>query len=120
MSILGDMSVEQQAQKRAAAMGKLSKRLQGNLRAKDELRSALLQWLGTLGLHLAGLAQRVKALGNKVDEDLTEACQEMRAALALQTSSATEEQVTAAQAEIGRPIWNGGQEQEIYKLAAAM
>ena len=114
------VSVEQQAQRRAAAMGKLSKRLQGDIRAKEELRTSLLQWLGTLGLHLAGLAQRAKALGDKVDEDLTEACREMRAALAMQASSATEEQVSAAQAEIGRPIWNGWQEQEIYRIVAAM
>ncbi|CAE7211553.1 CEP2 [Symbiodinium necroappetens] len=120
VSIMGDMSVEQQAQRRAAAMGKLSKRLQGDIRAKEELRVSLLQWLGTLGLHLAGLAQRAKALGDKVDEDLTEACREMRAALAMQASSATEEQVSAAQAEIGRPIWNGWQEQEIYRIVAAM
>ena len=115
-----DLSVEQQAQRRASAVGKLSKRINGNLRAKEELRTALQTWMSSIGLHLAGLAQRARALGDKVDVDLSEACREMQEALAVQPSLATSEQVAAAIDAIGKPIWSLPQEQEILRLAAAL
>ena len=119
-SIPGDMSVEQQAQRRAAAIGKLSKRLSGDMRAKEELRSSLQQWALAVAVHLAGLVQRAKALGDKVDADLVEAMREMRAALDQQPSSTTAEQVALAADEVGRPIWNAVQEQEIFRIAAGL
>ena len=119
-SIPGDMSVEQQAQRRAAAMGKLSKRLSGDMRAKEELRLSLQQWALAVAVHLAGLVQRAKALGDKVDADLTEALREMRSALDQQPSSTTAEQVALATNEVGRPIWNVVQEQEIFRIAAGL
>ncbi|CAE7359520.1 unnamed protein product [Symbiodinium necroappetens] len=115
-----DLSVEQQAQRRASAVGKLSKRINGDLRAKEELRTALQTWMSTIGLHLAGLAQRVRALGDKVDVDLAEACREMQAALAVQPSLATSEQVATAIDAIGKPIWSLPQEQETLRLAASL
>ncbi|CAE7199873.1 ABHD8 [Symbiodinium necroappetens] len=115
-----DLSVEQQAQRRASAVGKLSKRINGNLRAKEELRTALQTWMSTIGLHLAGLAQRVRALGDKVDVDLAEACREMQEALAAQPSLATSEQVATAIDAIGKPIWSLPQEQETLRLAASL
>ena len=115
-----DLSVEQQAQRRASAVGKLSKRINGHLRAKEELRTALQTWMSSIGLHLAGLAQRVRALGDKVDVDLSEACREMQEALAVQPSLATSEQVAAAIDAIGKPIWSLPQEQELLRLAAAL
>ena len=119
-SIPGDMSVEQQAQRRAAAIGKLSKRLSGDMRAKEELRLSLQQWALAVAVHLAGLVQRAKALGDKVDADLAEALREMRAALDQQPSSTTAEQVALAADEVGRPIWNAVQEQEMFRIAAGL
>ena len=116
----GDLTVEQQAQKRAAAVSKLSKRLTGDLRAKEELKTSLQSWLGTIGQHLAGLAQRARALGDKIDGDLAEACGEMQSALTLQPSLATSEQVSTAKAAIGAPIWTPAQEREILHIAASL
>ena len=119
-AMTGDLTVEQQAQKRAAAISKLSKRLSGNLKAKEELRSSLQAWLGTIGQHLAGLVQRARALGDKVDSDLAEACREMQVALQAQPSMATAEQVALASASVGTPIWVHAQEQEILRIAALL
>ncbi|CAE7906492.1 pol, partial [Symbiodinium necroappetens] len=119
-SIPGDLSVEQQAQRRASAVGKLSKRISGNLRAKDELRASLQQWVITIAIHLAGLVQRVRALGEKVDMDLTEALREMRDALHQQPSITTSEQVSAATEAVGRPIWSQLQEHEIFRVVSAL
>ena len=119
-AVPADLTVEQQAQRRASAVGKLSKRLNGNLRAKEELGVALSTWTNNIGLHLAGLVQRVRALGEKVDADLAEACQDMRTALEAQPSLATEEQVTAALEAVGRPIWSYPQEQEMLRMAASL
>ena len=81
------VTAEQQAQRRATATRKLSKRISGNLKAKDELREALATWIGMMGQHLVGLAQRVQALGQKVDEGLS-ACNEMQLVLQEQPSQA--------------------------------
>ena len=116
----GDLTVEQQAQKRAAAASKLSKRLTGDLRAKEELKTSLQSWLSTIGQHLAGLAQRARALGDKIDGDLAEAVGEMQSALTLQPSLATSEQVAAAKAAIGVPIWTPAQEREVLNIAASL
>ncbi|CAE7228127.1 unnamed protein product, partial [Symbiodinium necroappetens] len=119
-SIPGDLTVEQQAQKRAAAVSKLSKHINGDIKAKDELKTSLQHWLGAIGQHLAGLVQRVRALGDKVDGDLAEACREMQLALQEQPSSTTAEQVAAAHASIGSPVWAAAQEQEILRIAALL
>ena len=119
-TVPGDLSVEQQAQRRASAVGKLSKRISGDLKAKEELKSSLQQWAVTMAIHLAGLVQRVRALGDKVDTDLSEALGEMRAALVQQPSLTTSEQVAAATEAVGSPIWNVMQEQEVLRIAAAL
>ena len=119
-TVPGDLSVEQQAQRRASAVGKLSKRISGDLKAKEELKSSLQQWAVTMAIHLAGLVQRVRALGDKVDTDLSEALGEMRAALVQQPSLTTSEQVAAATEAVGSPIWSVMQEQEVLRIAAAL
>ncbi|CAE7285224.1 unnamed protein product [Symbiodinium microadriaticum] len=119
-SVPGDLSVEQQAQRRASAVGKLSKRISGDLKAKEELYNSLQQWVVTLAIHLAGLVQRVRALGDKVDADLMEALGEMRTALEQQPSLTTAEQVATATEAVGKPIWNVIQEQEVLRIAAAL
>ena len=119
-SIPGDLSVEQQAQRRASAASKLSKRISGDLKAKEELRVSLQQWMVTIAIHLAGLVQRVRALGEKVDADLTEALREMREALQQQPSITTTEQVTLATDAVGRPIWNQVQEHEVFRVVSAL
>ena len=119
-AVPADLTVEQQAQRRASAVGKLSKRLNGDLRAKEELRAALSTWMTTIGLHLAGLVQRVRALGDKIDADLAEACQDMQAALEAQPSLTTAEQVAVALEAVGKPVWPYPQEQEMLRIAASL
>ena len=76
--------------------------------------------MSTIGLHLAGLVQRVRALGDKVDADLAEACREMQAALEAQPSLTTAEQVAVALDAVGKPIWPYPQEQEMLRIAASL
>ncbi|CAE7243796.1 pol [Symbiodinium sp. KB8] len=119
-SIPGDLSVEQQAQRRASAVGKLSKRISGDLKAKEELRTALQQWVVTIAIHLSGLVQRVRALEDKVDTDLGEAIREMKDALSQQPSITTAEQVTVAEEAVGKPVWTQIQEHEIFRVVSAL
>ena len=113
------LTAEQIAQRRSTATGKLSKRIAGNMRAKQELSSALAAWMSQVGQHVVGLIGRVRAISQKVDEDLTVAVQEMREFLVSQPSQATSEQVTQAELSLG-PIWGHLQEQEIIRIAAAL
>ena len=113
------LTAEQIAQRRSTATGKLSKRIAGNMRAKQELSSALASWMSQVGQHVVGLIGRVRAISNKVDEDLTVAVQEMREFLVSQPSLATSEQISQAELSLG-PIWGHMQEQEIIRIAAAL
>ncbi|CAE7504742.1 unnamed protein product [Symbiodinium sp. CCMP2592] len=114
-----DATAEQQAQRRANAISKLSKRLTGNARAKDELKTSLQQWLSTIGLHLLGLISRVRAIGDKIDEDTRGAVQEMQAVLAEQQSSASSDRVALAQSSLGR-VWSLSQVAEVQAIASAL
>ncbi|CAE7429118.1 unnamed protein product [Symbiodinium sp. CCMP2592] len=114
-----DATAEQQAQRRANAISKLSKRLSGNARAKDELKTSLQQWLSTIGLHLLGLMGRVRAIGDKIDEDTSGAVQEMQAVLVEQQSSASSDRVALAQGSLGR-VWSLSQEAEVQAIASAL
>ncbi|CAE7687206.1 unnamed protein product [Symbiodinium sp. CCMP2592] len=114
-----DMSVEQQISKAATASHKLSKRIAGDVKAKDELSKALSEWTSAIGLHLVGLVQRVQALSAKVDEDLIQACQEMRQNLTDLPSSTTEERIAQASQRLG-PIWPEAQSNEILRIAASL
>ncbi|CAE7029476.1 unnamed protein product [Symbiodinium sp. CCMP2592] len=114
-----DATAEQQAQRRANAISKLSKRLTGNARAKDELKTSLQQWLSTIGLHLLGLISRVRAIGDKIDEDTLGAVQEMQAVLAEQQSSASSDRVALAQGSLGR-VWSLSQVAEVQAIASAL
>ena len=113
------LTAEQIAQRRSTATGKLSKRIAGNMRAKQELNLALASWMSQVGQHVIGLIGRVRAISNKVDEDLTVAVQEMREFLVSQPSLATSEQISQAELSLG-PIWSSLQEQEIIRIAAAL
>ena len=115
----GDGSAEQQAQRKANAVRTLSKRISGDMRAKEELTEALNAWLLQLSQHLQGLVNRVRALGAKLDEDLTSACQEMRVTAEAQSSLSTSDQVNQALGALG-PIWPVPQEMEILRLAAGL
>ena len=117
--VAGDTTVEQQAQRRATEIQKLSRRISGDMKAKVELEEALRSWMITISQHLVGLVGRVRALGAKVDEDLNAAAQDMARALRDQPSAATADQLTAATAALG-PVWNAGQEETVHQLAAAM
>ncbi|CAE7228106.1 unnamed protein product [Symbiodinium sp. CCMP2592] len=112
-------TVEQLAQRSANALGRLSRRLNGNVRAKKDLQDALLAWLSTMGQHLLGLAHRVDALSRKVDEDTVAAVEEMRQVMAAQPSVTTEEQLDRAIQSLG-PVWSEGQVVEVQRLAAAL
>ncbi|CAE7403395.1 unnamed protein product [Symbiodinium sp. CCMP2592] len=112
-------TVEQLAQRSANALGRLSRRLNGNVRAKKDLQDALLAWLSTMGQHLLGLAHRVDALSRKVDEDTVAAVEEMRQVMAAQPSVTTEEQLDRAIQSLG-PVWSEGQVLEVQRLAAAL
>ncbi|CAE7943517.1 hgpA, partial [Symbiodinium sp. KB8] len=114
----GDPTAEQLAQRHANALAKLSKRLLGDMKAKEELTTALSQWAMTLGQHLAQLVPRVQALSHKLDEDLLEACSETEA-LTTGASISTTERLQQARAALG-PIWTAGQEQELFRIAASL
>ena len=113
------LTAEQIAQRRSTATGKLSKRIAGNVRAKQELNTALAAWMSQVGQHILGLIGRVRAISSKVDEDLLVAIQEMRDFLILQPSQATSDQVAQAEQSLG-PIWSNLQEQEVISIAAAL
>ena len=117
--VAGDTTLEQQVQRRANAIQKLSRRINGDMKAKAELASALNAWAITISQHLVGLVGRVRALGQKVDEDLAEAAQEMRVALRDHPSASSADQVASATASLG-PIWHVAQEEQIYQLAAGL
>ena len=113
------LSAEQIAQRRSNQAGKLSKRISGDTKAKQDLAIAVAEWFTQISQHLLGLLGRMRALGSKIDEDLSIAVQEMQQYLLEQPSTATEEQLTAAASVMG-PIWAPPQEQEVVKLAAAL
>ena len=113
----GDPTAEQIAQRHANLIHKLSKRIAGDVRAKDALKSALIQWTASLGHHLAALVPRVKAISQKLDDDLSEACQEMQTAAVI--SSTSQDKIQQAQMQLG-PTWSSLQEQEIYRIAGAL
>ena len=114
----GDPTAEQLAQRHANALAKLSKRLLGDMKAKEELAAALSQWAMTLGQHLAQLVPRVQALSHKLDEDLLEACSETET-MTTGASISTTERLQQARAALG-PIWTAGQEQELFRIAASL
>ena len=114
----GDPTAEQLAQRHANALTKLSKRLAGDVKAKEELTASLSMWAVTLGQHLAQLVERVRALSSKLDEDLIEACSETEA-LTTGASLATTERLQQARAALG-PLWTAAQEQEVFRIAASL
>ncbi|CAE7362809.1 PTAC2 [Symbiodinium sp. CCMP2592] len=116
---LEDATAEQLAQRRANAISKLSKRLTGNVRAKDELGLALQHWCVTIGQHLLGLIGRTRAVCTKIDEDTAQAVQEMNEALVHQPSSTSLDKVSLATASMGMS-WTEVQETEIQRIAAAL
>ncbi|CAE6915759.1 unnamed protein product [Symbiodinium sp. CCMP2592] len=118
-AVAADLTIEQQHSRQASASYKLSKRIAGNSKAKEDLASALAEWAGTIGLHLVGLVQRVKALGDKIDEDLRAACQEMETTLVDLPSSTTAERIQAASMKLG-PVWTAPQASEIVRIASAL
>ena len=100
-------------------MSKLSKRIAGNMRAKEDLNTALAAWFQQLAQHLLGLVGRMQAIGSKLDEDMSCAIQEIQGYLRDQPSSTTSEQVSLAQQRMG-PVWIPQQEQEVVRLAAML
>ena len=102
-----DATAEQGLQRRTNTTNRRSKRLAGNLRAKEELGVALqqLQWFVLIGQHMLGLLSQVRGLGQKFDEDIVVAAQEMREILAGQPSDATASLVDRALSAAG-PIWS--------------
>ena len=90
--------------RRSNQAGKLSKRISGDTKAKQDLAIAVAEWFTQISQHLLGLLGRMRALGSKIDEDLSIAVQEMQQYLLEQPSTATEEQLTAAASVMG-PIW---------------
>ena len=113
----GEPTAEQVAQRHANTIHRLSKRIAGDVRAKEALKTSLSQWTASLGHHLAALVTRVRAISQKLDDDLSEACQEMQTAAMVSTTS--QEKILQAQAQLG-PAWTAIQEQEIYRLAGAL
>ena len=114
----GEPTAEQLAQKHANMIHKLSKRIAGDVRAKEALKTSLSQWTSALGHHLAALVPRIQAISHKLDDDLNEACQEMQAA-AVESATSQEKILQAQAAQLG-PAWSTIQEQEIYKIAGAL
>ena len=114
-----DLTAEQLAQRRTNAMSKHSKRLVGNVRAKADLTSSLGTWFARLSQHMVGLVGRIRAISQKVDEDLMAAVEEMQQHLATQPSTATSEQIAQAMHSLG-PVWSQLQEQEVIRLAASV
>ncbi|OLQ06438.1 hypothetical protein AK812_SmicGene10271 [Symbiodinium microadriaticum] len=113
----GEPTAEQLAQRHANMIHRLSKRIAGDVRAKEALKTALTQWTASLGHHLAALVPRIQAISQKLDDDLSEACQEMQTAAVL--SATSQEKIQHAQAQLG-PTWTALQEQEIYRIAGAL
>ena len=110
-------TAEQIAQRHANMIHRLSKRIAGDVRAKEALCTALGQWTASLGHHLAALVARVRAISQKLDDDLSEACQEMQSAAVI--SVVSQEKITNAQAQLG-PTWTAAQEQEVFRIAGAL
>eukprot|EP00439_Symbiodinium_sp_Y106_P045284 s1821_g5.t1 len=111
-----DATAEQGLQRRTNTTNRLSQRLAGNLRAKEELSVALQQWFVLIGQHMLGLLSQVRGLGQKFDEDIVVAAQEMREILAGQPSDATASLVDRALSAAGSSV----QEQEVLRLAAGL
>ena len=108
----GDMTLEQQFQRQATAFHKLSRRVTGDLKAKQDLGLSLSACMGTISQHLVGLIQRVRALGAKLDDDLQEACRDMEESLSwfqlwLRVLRPI---VEAGQAHIGELVSDAGQD----------
>ncbi|CAE7561058.1 unnamed protein product [Symbiodinium sp. CCMP2592] len=103
-------TVEQLAQRTANTLGRLSKRLNGNMRAKKDLQDALTAWVSMLSQQLLGLTHRVDALSRKVDEDTIAAVEELRHVSAAQPSATTNEQLARAEQSLG-PVWTDPQVQ---------
>ncbi|CAE7208415.1 unnamed protein product, partial [Symbiodinium microadriaticum] len=116
---IGEVTAEQHAQRRANLIRTLSKRITGNVKAKAELKDALNQWLVQLSQHLQGLTARVSAIGQKIDEDLQSACDEMVAGLEARNSLSTADQVSHARSSMG-PVWRPPQEAAVLELAAGL
>ena len=113
------LTAEQLAQRRTNATGKLTKRIVGNVKAKEDLTLAVQTWFNHISQHLLGLMGRMRAIGSKLDEDLSSAIQEMQGYLAEQPSAATSAQIAHATQQMG-PIWSVVQEQEVVRLAAML
>ncbi|CAE7235242.1 unnamed protein product, partial [Symbiodinium necroappetens] len=113
----GEVTAEQQAQRRANLIRTLSRRITGNVKAKTELKDALNQWFIQLSQHLQGLTARVSAIGQKIDEDLQSACDDMLAGLEARSSLSTADQVSHVRSSLG-PVWQPPQETAILELAA--
>ncbi|CAE7260484.1 unnamed protein product, partial [Symbiodinium sp. KB8] len=113
------LTAEQLAQRRSNQAVKLSKRITGDTKAKHEMRTALAEWFSRISQHLVGLTGRVRAISNRLDEDLTMAVQEMQQYLIEQPSASTEEQLAAANRAMG-PTWSAIQEPEVVRLAASL
>ncbi|CAE6928727.1 unnamed protein product [Symbiodinium sp. CCMP2592] len=111
-------TVEQLAQRTANTLGRLSKRLNGNMRAKKDLQDALTAWVSMISQHLLGLTHRVDALSRKVDEDSIAAVEELRHVSATQPSATTNEQLARAEQSLG-PIWTDPQVQEVHRLCGS-
>ena len=116
---IGEVTAEQHAQRRANLIRTLSRRITGNVKAKTELKDALNQWLIQLSQHLQGLTARVSAIGQKIDEDLQSACDEMAAGLEARNSLSTADQVSHARSSMG-PVWRPPQEAAVLELAAGL
>ncbi|CAE7195868.1 unnamed protein product [Symbiodinium sp. CCMP2592] len=114
-----EASVEQLAQRRANSLARLSKRLAGDMRAKEELGTSLGAWLTMISQHLLGLVGRVRAIGNKLDEDIVAVVGELQEVLVHQPSTASSEKVAAATSALGA-VWHGAQEAEIQRIAVAL
>ncbi|CAE7663329.1 unnamed protein product [Symbiodinium microadriaticum] len=114
-----DLTAEQIAQRRTNATSKLTKRITGNVRAKEDLTRELSLWFARIGQHLLGLLGRIRAIGTKIDEDLIQAIQEMQSYLATQPSAATADQLATASQKLGS-VWSSAQEEEIIRMAAML
>ena len=119
LGVEGDVTAEQRAQRRANAVRVLSKRINGDVKAKTDLEEALNLWLVQIAGHLQGLAQRVRAISAKLDEDLLAAIQEMGVSQEAQASLATTDQIAQAHAALGL-VWKQPQENEVLKAAALL
>ena len=105
--------------RRTNATSKLTKRITGNVRAKEDLTRELSLWFARIGQHLLGLLGRIRAIGTKIDEDLIQAIQEMQSYLATQPSAATADQLATASQKLGS-VWSSAQEEEIIRMAAML